>query len=184
MNHTERGLLTGGVLGTATGAVVGHALGDPAAGAAVGGITGLAAGGIAGSAADHAEQVGELRGMKKMQAIQAAQLPQLSMYDVIRMAQNHHSDELIINQIRVTNSVYYLTPEDIHTLKRSGVSDRVVIEMQNTRLRQPSPVVVSEPPPPRNVTVIHHTPPPRVHFGFGYIHRGPGCWKRHHRCWP
>jgi hypothetical protein len=185
MNNTERGLLGGGLLGAGVGTVAGLAVGDPVAGAAIGAGVGAGVGGLHGHSLDRAEQVGEIRGMQKMQAHQAAQVPPLSKYDVVKLAQNHVSDDLIVNQIRESGSMYQLTAEDILMLRRSGVSDRVIMEMQNSRFRQPAP------PPPGTVTVIHQTPPPpAVHFGIGYIHRSPGYWRpphhhpHHHRCWP
>jgi hypothetical protein len=43
------------------------------------------------------------------------------------------SDEVIVNQMRTTNTVFYLSTEEIIWLKKNGVSDWVVMEMQNSR---------------------------------------------------
>ncbi len=43
------------------------------------------------------------------------------------------SDEIIVNQMRTTNTVFCLSAEEIIWLKKNGVSDRVVMEMQNSR---------------------------------------------------
>jgi hypothetical protein len=40
---------------------------------------------------------------------------------------------ILINQIRTTRAVFHLGAQEIIWLKKSGVSDRVVMEMQNTR---------------------------------------------------
>src|SRR5262249_58448280 len=107
-----------------------------AIGAALGGITG----GLIGNNMDDMEK----RHQAEVAALQPSRGP-LSITDVIGLAQQHISDELIITQIRTTGSVYHLNPTDLRTLKENGVSDRVVQEMQQTAYRPT--------PPPRRVYV-------------------------------
>jgi hypothetical protein len=65
----------------------------------------------------------------------------LGVTDVANMVAQGLSDQIIINQIRTTRTVFHLSTSDISYLKQSGVSDPVIVEMQNTELRV-QPVVV------------------------------------------
>jgi hypothetical protein len=156
MNHTDRGMVTGGLLGAGLGTVIGGMSGNPGAGAAIGAGTGALIGGVAGNEHDKAERRAEAHA-----AAVAAQNPPLAIQDVVRLAHNHISDDVIIQNIRATNSVYHLSTEDIIYLKQQGISDRVVNEMQTRRtvMVPRSQVIVLDPPPP---------PPPPVSVGFSY----------------
>jgi hypothetical protein len=114
--------------------------------------------------------------------------PPLGITDVIQMTQNNVGDDVIINQIRTSGSGFQLSPADIQLLKQNQVSDRVILEMQNSRPRN---VVPSYPSPPAIVReeiiyrpvrpvyvhepiIIHERPcprPPSSSFNFHYIHR-------------
>jgi hypothetical protein len=168
MNNTEKGMLGGGAIGGIGGALVGNAVGRPGAGAAIGAGLGAVTGGLIGNSKDKEE-------LQQAQAM-AARGP-LSLAEVIQMAQQHISDDIIIGQIRTTGSVYHLTPSDIVTLKQNGVSDVVVREMQLTatrparRIYSATPVYRYEP-----VYVVQPPPPPvsvGVGLGYTHIHRGP-----------
>ena len=167
MNNTDRGMLAGGVLGAGAGTVIGGANGKPGAGALIGAGTGALLGGLVGNAEDKAE--------RRAEAIARAN-PPLAIADVVRLAQQHISDDIIINQIRTTGSSYNLTPYEIQYLKTQGVSDRVVMEMQARRQ-----AVV---PARSTVYVVDPAPPPvSVGVGFGYgwgpryhHHHRHGCW--------
>jgi hypothetical protein len=140
MDNTERGAVAGGVFGTAAGAIVGAAAHAPVAGA----LIGAAAGTAVGAAAGHAED-------KQEQRIAAAQRNALPMEQVASMTQQQVSDTIIINQIRTSGAVYYLTADQISWLKSQGVSDAVVSEMQATRYYprryySAEPVYLAEPP--------------------------------------
>jgi Glycine zipper len=167
MSNTDKGVLAGGGLGAGTGALIGSATGHTGLGAAVGGIVGAVSGGLVGNAVDNAEKKAEAR------ALAANAPPALQPTDIVQMAYQHVSDDIIISQIRSTGSVYHLTAQEIVWLKQNGVSDVVIHEMQATatrpvrRVYSPAPaypavyerVYVVEPPPP---------PPPRVRLGVGY----------------
>ena len=146
MNSTEKGALAGGGIGAGAGALIGHATGHTGAGAVIGGLTGGLLGGAIGNDVDKEKA--------RQERIAAATPPPLQLTDIASMAQQHIGDNLIINQIRTTGSVYQLTSDQIVWLKQQGVSDVVITEMQATayrpvrRVYTPAPVVVYEPPPP------------------------------------
>ncbi len=57
---------------------------------------------------------------------------QLTPYDIEAMVKNGLSDEVIIDQIKATKSVFYLTSNQIIELKNAGVSERVITFMIQT----------------------------------------------------
>lgn len=172
LNHTEAGAAGGGIIGGALGTVVGAATGHPLAGAAIGAGSGALLGGAVGHAEDRREQ-------RQVQAAADWQARhQVTVPEVIQMTHQHVGDNLIIQQIDSTYSNFDIRPEDITMLKQQGVSDRVILAMQQRRVPPPgayrvrpaSGVVVYEPLPP--------PPPPvavGVGVGFGYGGRR-GCW--------
>jgi hypothetical protein len=161
LSNTENGALAGGAIGAGTGALIGHATGHTAGGALIGAGVGALSGGLIGNAVDKSEA--------KTKAAIAAQAPAqgpLGLTDIVQMAQQHVSDDVIITQIRTTRSVFNLSGQDTIWLKNNGVSDPVLQEMLTTRDRYPGyyagqPVYVVEPPPP----------PVAVGVGFGYGRR-------------
>jgi hypothetical protein len=54
----------------------------------------------------------------------------VTIRDVVELAQCGASDDVVINQMRNTNSKYTLSVADIKYLKMCGVSDKIIIEMQ------------------------------------------------------
>jgi hypothetical protein len=164
MSNTEKGTLAGGGIGAGTGAIIGSATHNTGAGALIGGAVGAVAGGLTGHAIDESEKKQDA----KLAAATAppAQGP-MRIEDVAQLAHDHIGDEIIINQIRTSGTVFALTVPDINYLKENGVSDTVIAEMQNTVYRYPrrvytrSPVVIVEPAPPP-------PPPIGVGVGFGY----------------
>lgn len=174
LSTTDRGVIGGGLLGAGTGAMVGHATGDTAAGALVGGAVGAVGGGLVGNAIENSER----RQDAKLAAAAAQAGPcngPLDINGVVMLAQQGVSDDVIINQIQTTGSVFRLNPNDLVYLQQCRVSDKVIQAMQRTaaygppgprvmhaphpvHIYHPAPVYVVEPPPP----------PPRIGFGFGF----------------
>lgn len=168
MSNTGKGALAGGGIGAVTGALVDRATGGKGgAGAIVGGAAGALVGGAIGNEEDQREKAA-------LQARADATARHLGMTDVMQMAREGQSDDVIINQIRTTNSTYTLSAEDLRMLRENHVSDRIIIEMQNRRadahprmryvhVPPPAPVYVVGPPPP----VFLVPPPPPPAFGVG-----------------
>jgi hypothetical protein len=169
MSNTDKGALAGGI-GAGTGAIIGSATHNTGAGALIGGAVGALAGGLTGAAIDDSER-------KQDAKLAAATAPPargpLRIEDVAQLARDHISDEVIVNQIRTSATVYRLSVEDINYLKQNGVSDPVIAEMQNTVYRCPrrvytaAPVVLVEPGPP----------PPPVGVGVGFSYSSGGHWR-------
>jgi hypothetical protein len=159
MNNTESGALGGGVIGAGVGALVGAATGHAAAGALIGGGAGAAVGAVAGNSQDKAEAR-----QKQAATDWAAAHPPVAINDIVQMAQQHISDDIIIGQIRSSYSAYALTPADITFMKQQGVSDRVIAFMQSC-VAPPAMIV-----PGRTVYVVEPAPVigVGVYGGYGY----------------
>ena len=83
----------------------------------------------------------------------------LSLADVIEMAKAGCLDEVIINQIRKTGSTYDLSVKDIINLKKNGVGDGVIIEMQGGFATEPNSIrgVSSTEPNVRMPQLLQHS---------------------------
>jgi outer membrane lipoprotein SlyB len=161
MSNTDKGVLTGAGVGGVLGGVVGHQLHNTAAGAAIGAVAGGVTGGAIGNSID------------KKEAQQAAARDvamrggPLTLEQVADMTHNHVSDAVIIDQIRLSRTAFYLNPEQIVWLRQQGVSDGVIYEMQMTTA--PGRRVYAGPPP---AVVVVEQPPPPPPVGFGVVIRG------------
>jgi hypothetical protein len=150
LNNTEQGALTGAGIGGLFGALVGgrHALPAAAIGAVGGGLVGGAIG------ADKDRQDQRRTAVAVASANQAAR-NQMSLPDIVQLAQRGTPDDIIIRQMDTTGSVFNLTIQDINYLQDQNVSSRVISAMQARRTRtvfvqprQPDVIYVAPPPPP------------------------------------
>ena len=142
-NNTATGALIGGASGAAIGAAADRR--NPGAGALIGGAAGLITGGLIGNAMD--QQAAAQRAAQPPPAmVVAPQGRPLSIADIKAMAKAGVGDDIIINQIINTHSVYNLDANDIIDLKNGGVSDKVITYMMNTGTNV---VAIQAPPPPR-----------------------------------
>lgn len=176
INYAQSGALLGTGLGAVTGAMVGAHSGHAEGGALIGAAAGALAGGLIGDAEDARVE----RDAAIAQAAYAQQMQHaVTNVDVIQLASSGVHDDVIISTIRSQGGRFDLSPRAIITLKNSGVSDRVILEMQNYGRFAPPPVttVVAEPSP--RVVVVRPEPPPgpRLHFSFG---SRPHRWHHHH----
>jgi len=107
--------------GAVAGGVIGHQMGSGIAGAAIGATVGAISGGLIGNEIDKADQ--------KAAAANPSYLPITSIID---MAAKGTPDDMIIEDIKKTNSKYELTTEMIDHLKKNKVSDKVIDYMLST----------------------------------------------------
>jgi uncharacterized protein YcfJ len=131
-NNTQKGAAIGGGAGAIAGAVIGKQSGNTGVGALIGGATGALAGGLIGNAEDKAEERDNaVRAAAYERSARIHDARAITNREVVDMAQNRVSDEVICNAIRTRGGRFNTTPESIVTLKNSGVSDRVIEAMQN-----------------------------------------------------
>lgn len=175
LTHAERGALVGTMVGALGGAVLGHQSGNTGLGAVLGAGTGMIAGTLIGDAEDaRAERDAALAHAAELQTAP----PPLTNADLIYMAQNGLGDDVILNAVRSRGGRFQLDPAALVELKRHGVSDAVLAQIQQmggvvrvpaiepVSWREPRPVVLVEPvflPPP---------PPPPVGFHFSFSSGG------------
>ena len=130
--RTGEGAVIGGILGTVAGGIIGH--NDDrhgAEGAAIGAATGAVAGALIGSQINKNPQ-----GATQPQGVQAAQQAQvnnpnqMNIPQIIDLSKQGVNEAVIIDKIRITNSKFHLTADDVSYLKQQGVSQNVISVMQ------------------------------------------------------
>jgi uncharacterized protein YcfJ len=182
MNHAQSGGLMGTAVGGLAGAALGAQSGNAAAGALIGGVTGAMAGTVIGDSADAREERDIAMAQRDTAIAQAqyqAQQQSLTNFDLIRLAQNGVSDDVIINMIQSRGGQFDLTTDSVISLKTNGVSDRVLVAAQQARVVAP----VAMPPAP-DVLVVREEPsvvfaPAPVVIGHHWGH--PRHFHHHHR---
>jgi outer membrane lipoprotein SlyB len=188
-NNTGSGALIGGVIG----AIAGSAIGGPhrgGEGALIGAAAGAVGGGLIGNSMDQ-EQNARLRAQAPQTYVKVDQGQPLSVADVKALAKAGISDDVIINQIKNSRTVYHLSPPDIIDLRDSGVSDNVINFMINTPTAvggspqfEPQTTVVSVPPPPPPYEPVAVAPTGYVWIGGDWIWNGGWFWSAGHLGYP
>ena len=121
-NNTQTGAALGSGAGALAGAIIGNQVGHKGAGALIGGLTGGLTGAAVGNAKDvENERDAALVHAAHVQAQRLADQRALSNSDVITMAQNRLSDEIIINAIRTRGGRFRTNPEALIALQNQGV---------------------------------------------------------------
>jgi len=176
MSNTQSAGMVGGGLGALTGAVIGSQSGHAPGGALIGAAVGAVAGGAMGHAEDH-RQANEAAIMQAAYEQQSRNA--LTNFDLVRMAQSGIGDDVMISSIQTRGGRFDLGTEALITLKANGVSERVIVAMQQAvqgrppAIVGPAPVMVPGPPvivEPVPVFVGPPPPPPPVggvFFEFG-----------------
>ncbi len=143
-NNTGTDALAGGALGAGAGALLGAVAHAPVAGAVIGGALGAGTGAAIGSNQDvQQNRQATATAISQAQAQALARL--IQPIDVVNMTKNGLDETIIVNQIRTSGCVP-LDPPNLTYLQQSGVSARVIGEMQAAAARPPAPVYVSGPP--------------------------------------
>lgn len=144
MSRAAQGTLLGGGAGALTGAIVGHQLGHRDAGALLGGLAGGATGALVGNEMDVREErdasVAYARHLE--QAIVADQKG-MTNYDLARLTASGASDEVIIATVRSQGGDFDLSADGIVQLKALGVSDEVILGVQQYAANPPTLTTVA-----------------------------------------
>lgn len=190
-NNTASGALIGGGIGALSGAAIGgsrHGGPDALIGAAVGAL----AGGLIGNSADR-EQEARLRAESPQTYNRVDQGAPLSLADVKALAKAGISEDVIINQIKNSHTVFHLTSADIIDLRDAGVTDKVVNYMINTpttvgatseTTRGTTTYIQQAPPPPPVDTVVVAPGPEFVWIGGEWVWNGGWFWVGGHWGYP
>jgi uncharacterized protein YcfJ len=146
---------TGALVGAGTGALIGGANGRGGDGALIGAAVGAIAGGLFGHLFDQ-DQQRRLHEQAPQTYERVDQSMPLSFADVKSLAKAGINEEVIINQIKNSRTVFHLSSADIIDLRDAGVSDKVVNYMINT----PATVGATSETTRGTVTYIQQAPPP------------------------
>lgn len=119
------GSVIGGIIGAAAGYGIGHQSHSGAQGAGIGAATGAIAGAIIGS---QMKKPGA--DVSSQETTQYSNSGQLSMDEIVKFSQQGIQEDVIIDKIRLTNTKYILTAQQIDYLQKQGVSQRVIFAMQ------------------------------------------------------
>jgi hypothetical protein len=119
--------------------------------------TGAPAGGLIGNVADQ-QQAALLKAQAPATYVRVDQGAPLTVEDVKALVRAGVAEDMIINQIVGTQTVFHLSAEDIIGLRDAGVGDKVVNFMINT----PSLAGILPGPAPQAMTYTQEPPPPPV----------------------
>ncbi|HOD11673.1 MAG TPA: glycine zipper domain-containing protein [Candidatus Omnitrophota bacterium] len=124
-SNTKKGIGIGGVLGAVAGGVVGHQTGHGVEGALIGGAVGAGAGGLIGSGMDDQSN-------PETPSTESAS-HQLTILKVVDMSREGTPDDVIIDQIQKTGSVFVMDEQTVQYLKDNKVSEKVIGYMLSTK---------------------------------------------------
>jgi len=179
---TQNNTGSGALIGAGTGALIGGANGRGGEGALVGAAIGLLAGGLVGNAIDQDQQA-RLRAQAPVTYTRVEQGQPLSIADVKALAKAGISEDVIINQIKNSHTVFHLSAADIIDLRDAGVTDKIVNYMISTpstagaNVEASSTVIVQQaPPPPPVETVVVAPGPDYVWVGGEWVWNGGWFW--------
>ena len=131
MSHSANGTLFGGGLGAVAGGIVGHQLGQRDVGALLGAAAGGLSGAVVGNELDiREERDAAVRYAGHLEQALVSESKQLTNYDLARLTASGASDEIIIAAVRSHGGSFDLSPDGIIQLKALGVSDGVILGVQ------------------------------------------------------
>lgn len=150
MSNAAQGTLVGGGLGALAGGIVGHQLGHRNAGA----LIGAAAGGLAGAGVGNEVDVREERDAaiqysSHLEQAIVSESKGLTNYDLARLTASGASDDVVIAAVRSHGGNFDLSPDGLIQLKALGVSDRVILAVQQNAAAPPQLTNVPPAAPPR-----------------------------------
>ncbi|MFH1413660.1 MAG: glycine zipper domain-containing protein [Candidatus Omnitrophota bacterium] len=130
------GAVLGGLLGAAAGGIIGHQSHHGGEGAAIGAAAGAVTGAIVGS---QIEKEPQQPAATQTPAVAQAQEPapsvtvanpnQMSIQQIIEFTDQNIDEKVIIDKIRLSNSRFNLSADDIAYLQQHGVSQNVIDAM-------------------------------------------------------
>jgi hypothetical protein len=164
-NHTEHGVMLGSALGALAGGVIGHQSGNAVDGAALGAVAGGLTGAVVGNANDERDQA--------LASTRRHHENAVTNYDLVRMTQSGVSDEVIVNTVRTRGGEFDLGPNAIIDLKNQGVSDEVILGIQEAARAERSGELIQAVGSRPNVIVV-----PPAYVGVGVrTHRYPHYYR-------
>lgn len=182
-NHAETGGLVGAGFGGVVGSMIGSRSGHSGTGALLGAITGAVVGGLAGEVEDARDERDAAVAQAQYERHMSAQ--SVSNLDLITMSQAGLSDQVIVNAVQTRGGQFDLSPNAIIELKNRGVSDYVILTIQQLNGRRPATTTIVTPSrivyvEPRPTIGVGFMVGSRPHYHSGYYGRPYG---RYSHCW-
>jgi outer membrane lipoprotein SlyB len=124
-NRAVEGGVIGGLVGATIGGIVGHQSGHGGEGAAIGAAAGVLGGAVVGSNVQ--KQPGQAAQPAQAPVVQQAYNPnQIAIQQIVELSREGVHEAVIIDKIKMSNSKYTLTTDDVNNLKQQGVSQNVI----------------------------------------------------------
>ena len=130
-NRAAEGGIIGGILGAGAGVIIGNQSHDRDKGRTQGALIGGSIGALGGALAGSQVQKQPAQQQSSVAGQQAQNTSQLSLAQIVDLSRQGVNEDVIIDRIRMTNSVYRLSPADVDYLTQNGVSRKVLLEMQS-----------------------------------------------------
>lgn len=131
MSNSAKGTLLGSGAGAIAGAVIGHQTGHRDAGALLGTLGGGLTGALVGNEMDvREERDAAVEYSRHLEQAIVSESKGLTNYDLARLTASGASDEVVIAAVRSHGGNFDLSPGGIIQLKALGVSDRVILAVQ------------------------------------------------------
>ena len=125
--NTQTGALIGAGAGAGIGAIIGHNSHDrTGSGALIGGAVGALTGAAMGNSVDRQQEARQAH--PPAYAVER----QLSRAEIVTMSRRGVPDDVIIDGIQQSRSVFHLTANDENQLRDQGVSEQVIGVMRQT----------------------------------------------------
>jgi uncharacterized protein YcfJ len=139
----QSGALVGSLGGAAVGAIIGHQSGHAGAGALIGAAVGTGGGYIAGNEMDKADAREEVRYQRATRVDREARYQTsagasrtVTKRQVIQWTGDGVKDEIIIDRIEQSGTVFSITVTDENELRDVGVSEEVIRAMKYSHARR------------------------------------------------
>jgi len=130
--RVAEGSVIGGVLGAAAGAGIGSLSGNAGAGAGIGAAVGAISGGLIGSQMEKPGQGNQTTTAQGANTTAASNPNQMSIQQIAELSKQGVHEDVIIDKIRLSNSKFRLSAEDLSYLRQQGVSQKVLDVMQGS----------------------------------------------------
>ena len=115
-----------GLLGATLGGIIGHQSNHDGEGVLIGAATGVLTGTVVGSQIDKQEKTTTTTPVAANQNDPS----QMTTMQILELTRQGANEDVIVDKIRLTNSRFTLTNDDITYLKQQGVSQQVIEPMQ------------------------------------------------------
>lgn len=124
-SRAVEGAVIGGVVGATAGGIIGHQSHHGGEGAGIGAAAGALTGALIGSQIEKGGQ-----STQGTQTSPAVNPNQMTIQQIVDLTNQGINEAVIIDKIRMTNSKFILSQDDINYLQQQGVSQNVINAMQ------------------------------------------------------